>query len=112
MTKQEVFEILLDQFLILNDNRDHLIAIATTGEEAAQVLAAWRQANTNQLQMGNKILIQNSQQLEALVGELKGVQADVIQAIDDLKQVGGGLQRVLSVVNAAVSLGTQIVGIA
>ena len=111
MTKQEVFEILLDQFLTLNDNRDRLIAAAQTGEEAAQILAAWRQANANQLDMGNRILIDNSQQLQALVGELRTTQSDLEKAIEDLKAVGGGLQRVLSVVNTAVSIGTQIVGI-
>ena len=111
MTKQELFELLLDQFLILNTNRDRLIATAMTGEEAAQILAAWRQANANQLDMGNRILIQNSQQLQNLVAELRATQGDLERAIDELKSLGGGLQRVLSIVNAAVSLGTQIVGV-
>jgi hypothetical protein len=98
--------------LILNDNRDRLIATAQKGEEAAQVLAAWRQANANQFDMGNKILIQNSQQLQGLVENLRATQGELKRAIDELKQLGGTLQRVLSVVNAAVSLGTQVVGLA
>jgi len=111
MTKQELFALLLDQFLTLNDNRDRLIAAATTGEEAAQILAAWRQANANQLDMGNRILIEDSQKLQDLIADLRATQGELETAIDHLKSVGGGLGRVLSIVNAAVSIGTQIVGI-
>lgn len=112
MTKQELFELLLDQFLVLNENRDRLIAAATTGEEAAQILAAWRQANINQLELGNKIVINNSQQLDALVADLKSAQAVVKEALEKLGQFAGKLGQITSVINTAVSIGTQIVAVA
>ena len=111
MTKPELFELLLEQFLILNENRDRLIEAATTGEQAAQILAAWRQANTNQLELGNRIIIQNSQQLDNLIQEFKSAQTDLKDVIAGLQSVAGGLNQVTAVINTAVSLGTQNVSI-
>jgi hypothetical protein len=112
MTNQELFELLLEQFLVLNENRDRLIEAATTGQEAAQILDAWRQANLNQLEMGNKIIIDNSPQLQNLVAELKTVQNNLKDAIASLQTTANVLGTITSVINQAVSLGTQIVALA
>lgn len=114
MSKQEMFQLLLDQFLLLNENRDMLIQGATTGDDAQKVLAAWRQANLNQLDMGAKLLVENTPEVERIVGELQIAQTQVEASLTDLQATAdiiGQVTGVINMITTAVSLGTQLVAL-
>jgi uncharacterized phage infection (PIP) family protein YhgE len=115
MSQEELFRILLAQFLTIDEHRDRLIEKAQTFEQAQQVLNNWRQANLNQLEMGNKLLIQNSAELNDIVKELKTAQGKVDKALEGLQSSTAGLTELtsaLTLIGKAVALGTQLVAIA
>jgi DNA repair exonuclease SbcCD ATPase subunit len=112
-TKQEMFEILFQQYLALTENRDRLIKEATTAEQGFQILQAWQQANLNQLTMGNAILDENTQQVAGIVSDLKDAQQQMTAALTELQATAATLEKVNSTISAiskAVSLGTKLVG--
>jgi hypothetical protein len=115
MSQEELFRVLLAQFLTIDENRDRLIAKSQTFEQAQQVLNNWRQANLNQLEMGNKILIKNSEELKEIVTDLKKAQTKADEALVKLQATAAGLQELtsaLTLIGKAVILGTQLVAIA
>lgn len=113
-TKQELFDLLFQEFLKLNDEKDFLITTATTAAQAETVLENWRLANKNQLEMGNKILIENSEELKGIVSDLKKAEKAMDNSLDELKAAAATLDKfnsVLTTISKVVSLGTKLVGL-
>lgn len=113
MTTDEIIAELERQFLFLDQNRSALLdAAAGDAVSMDAVETAWEQSHENLQAMNGKVLAQDTQALQDLVGQLQTTQTQIEASLADLQQAGniiGSITGVIGQITQAVALGTKLV---
>ena len=112
MTDQDAYLAFSDQYRMIDDQLDSLVAAATSYAQAQAITQSWEQANLNYIQSRNKLFADDSASLQGLYEQLVKSTENIKQALTNLGKPAGDIGKITAAITTGVNIAKNFVNAA